>query len=446
MQICSGDTINAPVTSATLVNTATVNATNEIPSEQNATSTATITLVATTIGGTVFCDNNLNGVLDSCEGLEAGAIVTLSGSGVSKTATTGSNGSYQFTNLAPGTYTVTLTTPSSGDVAELSHGSVVISQSRTVTLAAGGSSTNNNFAQVDLGSLSGTVFLDLNDNGCLSSGEPGVANATVTITGSNYLGMSISQTTTTNSNGQFSFPTQSGTLLPSNSNGYTIQVTPPSGDMNGVAAPGTLGGTTSCNSGTISHIVLPGCNNSGTGYNFGELGIFHGLTATIGFWHNQNGQALINSFGTCSSGQSLANFLAASFPNLSVAKAPAFKVNSTIGTNLTNRSNSDVASYFLSLFGVSGQKTYAQVLATALAEFTTTNSLDTGSASRALAIKYGFVLSTQAPGRHLSRCPRRTGRRLGLPAQVVQRGPSPNFSLRRTIMPLRGCSTAGTRL
>ena len=61
---------------------------------------------------------------------------------------------------------------------------------------------------------------------------------------------------------------------------------------------------------SITCIVLPGCNNDGVGYNFGEHGIFHGLTATIGFWHNNNGQALIKSFGTTSSGLTLANWLA----------------------------------------------------------------------------------------------------------------------------------------
>ena len=54
--------------------------------------------------------------------------------------------------------------------------------------------------------------------------------------------------------------------------------------------------------------------------------------------------------------------------------------------------------YFLSLFGVIGQKSYAQVLATAFAVFTTTNSLNTGTTSRSLATKYGFTLSNTGTG------------------------------------------------
>src|SRR5206468_2536495 len=96
----------------------------------------------------------------------------------------------------------------------------------------------------------------------------------------------------------------------------------------------------------------------------------------------------------------LANSLATTFPNLFGKNAPAFNVNSTTGTNLTGRKNSEVAQYFLSLFNAPGAKTYAQVLATDLAVFTTNTSLNTGNVvyngtnSRALALKYGFILSS----------------------------------------------------
>jgi hypothetical protein len=359
-----------------------------------------------TIGGTVFCDNNLNGVLDSGETLESGAQVSLlSGTTVLQTATTGSNGKYSFGNLPPGTYTVKLTSPSAGDLAEQSHGAVTVAQSYTMTLAGGGSSTANNFAQIDQGSVSGLVFGDINDSGNCDSGEGPVAGATVALTGTDYLGNAVSKTTTTNSSGQFSFTG----LLPSNASGYAVKVTPLVGQVSGIDKPGNFGGTAVLNgdgssAGTISGIVLPGCNNCAVNYNFGELSICKGLTATIGFWHNCNGQNLIKSFGTTSSGQSLANWLATTYPNLFGNKAPAFSVSSTIGTNLTGRSNTDVANYFLSLFGVSGQKAYAQVLATALSVFTTTSTLDTGNVtysgttSKALATKFGFAISTVGGG------------------------------------------------
>jgi hypothetical protein len=358
-----------------------------------------------TISGTVYCDSNLNGALDSGEKPEAGAIVTLTGTktggtSVTQTATSNSSGVYTFSGLMPGTYTVKLTTPNAGDTAELSHSSVVIPTSYTTTLAAGGSSANNNFPEVDYGSLSGTVFLDINDSGIQDSGEGGIANAKITLTGTNYLGSAVSLTIMSDSGGKYSFPT----LLPSNSSGYTLTETPPAGSINGVDMAGTINGQTvgvvssSASLGVISKIALPGCNNAGINYTFGQLGIFHGMTATIGFWHNKNGQALINSFGKTSGGLTLANWLAQTFPNLFGKNAPAFNVSSTTGTNLTGRSDSDVAAYFLSLFGVSGQKSYAQVLATALAVFTTTSSLDAGNSSQTMAKGFGFNITSGGAG------------------------------------------------
>ncbi|MDB5357471.1 MAG: hypothetical protein JWN24_3924 [Phycisphaerales bacterium] len=352
------------------------------------------------ISGTVFCDNNLNGTYESSgsgDTLEGGAVVTLTNTSthVTFTATT-ANGSFSIAGLPAGTYTLVLTTPSTGHTIELPHG---INPPQSYTITVGANNTGYNFAEVENGSISGLVFLDINDSGNLDTGDVGIAGATVTLTGNDYLGHVVTKTLTTDSAGKFSFTG----LLPSSSTGYTTVVTPPAGDLNGIDTVGTLNGSADgawqgCGTGTISNIVLPGCNNDAINYKFGELGIFHGLTATIGFWHNQNGQAVLKSFGTTSNGLTLANWLATTMPNLFGKNAPAFNVASTTGTNLTNRSDSDVAAYFLSLFGASGQKSYAQVLATAFAVFTTTNSLDAGSASRALALKYGFILSNTGAG------------------------------------------------
>jgi uncharacterized repeat protein (TIGR01451 family) len=396
--LLSGATVNA---GSMVSNTATVSATGVTP--RAASAKITIVPDSVTVAGTVYCDTNLNGVFDSNEEGEAGATVTLSGTTndgtiVSLTAQT-VGGAYQFDNLPPGTYTVSLATPNSGDVFESSHGSVVISESQTLDLTAGGASFDNNFPEIDYpASVGGLVFIDINDSGSFDSGDQALSGATVKLTGKNYLGQAVSLTTTSTSaitnNANYSF----SNLLPSDGSGYTVTVTPPSGFLNGTDIVGNLGGTTTQNSGIISVIVLSGCNNVATGYDFGQMGISHGLTATIGFWNNQNGQALLNSLGTTSSGQTLANWLAASFPNLFGKNAPAFNVNSTIGTNLTNQSDSNVASYFVSLFNAGSMKPYAQVLATAFAVFTTTNSLDTGTTSRALATKFGFTLTNGGAG------------------------------------------------
>jgi len=94
-----------------------------------------------------------------------------------------------------------------------------------------------------------------------------------------------------------------------------------------------------------------------------------GDTATIGFWHNKNGQGLING---AANSPALGNWLAMNFPCL-------------FG-GLLNQSNSVVAALFMTDFGVSGQKTEAQVMSVALASYFTDSNLGGGSGPG----KFGF--------------------------------------------------------
>jgi hypothetical protein len=110
-----------------------------------------------------------------------------------------------------------------------------------------------------------------------------------------------------------------------------------------------------------------------------------GQTAGIGFWHNDHGQALIRSFNGGPSATALADWLAATFPNLYGAGA---------GThNLTGETNAQVADFFETVFAEHGPKLDAQVLATALNVYATTLSLG-GTAGRA----YGFVVNDAGLG------------------------------------------------
>lgn len=96
-----------------------------------------------------------------------------------------------------------------------------------------------------------------------------------------------------------------------------------------------------------------------------------GDTATIGFWHNKNGQALINSLNGGPSATNLGNWIATNFPNM-------FGV-------LAGMTNAQVASYYTNQFLVKGQKLNAQVLGTIFATYVTDSDL-AGNA----AVKYGF--------------------------------------------------------
>lgn len=112
--------------------------------------------------------------------------------------------------------------------------------------------------------------------------------------------------------------------------------------------------------------------------------ISKGDTATIGFWHNKNGQALILALNGGASSKSLANWLATTFPYLYGAHS---------SNNLTNQTNTQVAALFLTDFGASGQKTDAQILAGALASYVTSSTLAGTTAS-----KYGFNSSPGGTG------------------------------------------------
>jgi Carboxypeptidase regulatory-like domain len=105
-----------------------------------------------------------------------------------------------------------------------------------------------------LGSLSGSVF-----NG--SGGSLG--GVTVTLTGLNEFGQSVTATTTTDSSGAFSFTG----LVPGT---YALTETTPSGFADHTNTVGSLGGTSGTN--TFTGIVLPN-GGKGTGYNFNDFTI-----------------------------------------------------------------------------------------------------------------------------------------------------------------------------
>ena len=76
----------------------------------------------------------------------------------------------------------------------------------------------------------------------------------------------------------------------------------------------------------FSGVVLSQGGLSAENYNFGERpatngGVHHGLTATIGYWQNKNGQNLIKSLNGGETSTQLGNWLAATFPNMYAALA-----------------------------------------------------------------------------------------------------------------------------
>jgi hypothetical protein len=233
-------------------------------------------------------------------------------------------------------------------------------------------------------SLSGVVFKDFNNDGQVDFGENGIAGVTITLTGTDDLGNPVNATQTTDADGAYVFlGLRPGT--------YCITEAQPAGYSQGIDTVGTARGSLAA---TDQFLVPLGPQVNGLNYNFGERPtstgpVQHGQAATIGFWNNKNGQALIKSLPVVTnldgSVTSVANWLAATLPNMFGASS---------GNDLTGRTNADVAALFQQDFALKGVKLDAQVLATALSVYATNATLD----STGVAAQYGFTVSGDSLG------------------------------------------------
>jgi hypothetical protein len=132
-------------------------------------------------GVTIYLDLNNNGKLDSGE----------------PSMVTNKLGEYHFSNLPAGTYHVR-EVEQSGWIETMP-----VTGSYTIVLPAGKDSKNNNFGDFKLGTISGSEYNDLNNNGHQNKGEPALVGWTINLmkVGS----PTIVATTVTDANGNYSF-------------------------------------------------------------------------------------------------------------------------------------------------------------------------------------------------------------------------------------------------
>ena len=124
--------------------------------------------------------------------------------------------------------------------------------------------------------------------------------------------------------------------------------------------------------------------------------VTRGDAGTISFWGSQNGQTLIDSLNGGSSSTALAQWLATIFPNL---YGPTAGVYSMVNSNGSYFTNAQVASSYINhFFNVSGQKTNAQILASALAVYCTSSTLAGGIMAE--SSPYNFNVSSDGIGSH----------------------------------------------
>jgi Ca2+-binding RTX toxin-like protein len=171
------------------------------------------------IKGKVVSDTNANGRLDAGEAGIAGVLVFIdknndgSPQSTERSAVTDGGGNYDLPRLRAGSYIVSYVVPAGDDDSG--------TRPLVETLAAGETKTGADFfAAAGSGSISGTVFHDVNGNGSADGGEPGVEAVQVGLD-SNGDGRADSLRTT-DAGGAYAF-----TGLPEGS--YKVLLTVPSG-------------------------------------------------------------------------------------------------------------------------------------------------------------------------------------------------------------------------
>jgi protocatechuate 3,4-dioxygenase beta subunit len=193
------------------------------------------------ITGTKFEDNNADGVRDNGEGGLSGVTIYADvndndarDAGEPSTTTAG-NGSYTL-NVIPGGYTIREELPAGYECSVGTIGDFDTCE-REATVAASGTSANNNFGNFRRASISGLKFNDPNGNGTQDVGEDPIAGVTIYLDGSNGRpandqfdpadpenSLPAETSTTTDASGNYSFTN----LLPGN---YTVREVPPTGTL-----------------------------------------------------------------------------------------------------------------------------------------------------------------------------------------------------------------------
>lgn len=204
---------------------------------------------AGSIGDRVWNDADGDGFQDVGEAGLAGVTVELRDAGnvvIGSTVTDG-NGNYSFTDLGPGTYTVSVVPATLGgtNIPTFDRDGVATANTATVVLAADQDVTDADFGyNACSGSIGDRVWDDKNGNGQQNSGETGISGVTVELLNAANV---VIATTTTNSNGNYTF---SG--LPAGT--YTVRIDPstvpgasPTFDRDGLSTPHQATVTITCN-------------------------------------------------------------------------------------------------------------------------------------------------------------------------------------------------------
>ncbi|PHN07243.1 hypothetical protein CRP01_06335, partial [Flavilitoribacter nigricans DSM 23189 = NBRC 102662] len=253
-------------------------------------------LQGASLGDFVWEDLDGDGVQDPGEPGVAGVIVNLKdeNGNVIDNTTTAADGSYSFTNLEPGTYSVQFTDlPAGFSFTDLNAGGnealdsdadpAMNGMTETVTLESG-----DNYPDLDAGILEGAslgdfVWEDLDGDGVQDPGEPGVGGVTVNLKDENG---NVIDNTTTAADGSYSFTNlEPGT--------YSVQFTDlPAGfsftDLNAGGDEALDSDADPAMNGMTETVTL----ESGDNYTDLDAGILEGASLGDFVWEDLNGDGV----------------------------------------------------------------------------------------------------------------------------------------------------------
>jgi protocatechuate 3,4-dioxygenase beta subunit len=219
------------------------------------------------ISGRVYVDLDNDGAYDTTDTNLGGVTIWLCDTSCNQlqSTTTNSDGTYAFTNLAPGMYCVVEVQPAGyfegGDTLGSLGGEIInVNRLCAIPLTTGVSGTDYNFYEVLPANISGRVYVDLDNDGAYDSTDTNLVGVTVWLLDSS--GTRI-QSMKTDSEGKYSFTNlQPGT--------YGVEEVQPVGYYGeGGDTLGSVGGTiASVNK--ITTVTLAG-GVSGIEYNFYEI-------------------------------------------------------------------------------------------------------------------------------------------------------------------------------
>jgi uncharacterized repeat protein (TIGR01451 family) len=222
------------------------------------------------VTGRVYYDRNRNGISDEAAGNGLNAVpITLCranqnpclATNIVATTTTALDGNYTFVKVPPGSYFMIETQPAGyGSTPTISSPSATDARPFAVSNAP---LTGIDFADT-LSGLAGLVYLDNNGDQALSPTDTTrLGGITITLTGIDASGASVTRTTVTAADGTYRFDDlRTGT--------YVVTETQPAIYGNGASHPGSTGGTGASNTNVITAIQLPP-NTDSANNNFGDV-------------------------------------------------------------------------------------------------------------------------------------------------------------------------------